>query len=252
MFLGYDYETKTLTNTIEQLVIADNVIHPLEKQNIDTMLAKAVELIFNFDFPFYVDSSAKEYVDTKLAFEKMFCLQFFREQIGLETIGEFQFHLKRILSTNMPYYEQLYRSITFEYDPLITHKSTRNVQSTKDDTRIGVISGDSTAKNTTATDTNNDTQNIHSDNPQINFAGTSYAANMDRGQNTIHNSAVSNGENTTKTNSNDTYHADNTDIISDSGFDGSYSLEIQRFRDTILNLNKRICDDCKELFYQFY
>ena len=31
MFLEYDYETKTLTNTIEQLVIADNVMHPLEK-----------------------------------------------------------------------------------------------------------------------------------------------------------------------------------------------------------------------------
>lgn len=75
---------------------------------------------------------------------------------------------------------------------------------------------------------------------------------MERGQNTIHNSAVSNGENTTKTNSNDTYHADNNDMIEDEGFDGSYSLEVQRFRDTILNLNKRICDDCRDLFYQFY
>ena len=252
MFLGYHYETKTLTNTIEQLVIADNIIHPLEKQNIDSMIGKAAELIFNFDFPFYVDAEAVEYNATKLAFEKMFCLQYFREQIGLETIGEFQYHLKRILTVNMPYYEQLYRSITFTYDPIITHKSTRHVQSTKDDTREGVISGNSTAKNNTSADTNNNTQNIHSDNPQINFAGTNYASTMDRGQNTIHNSAISNGENTTKTNSNDTYHADNTDTITDSGFDGSYSLEIQRFRDTILNLNKRICDDCKELFYQFY
>lgn len=252
MFLGYDYETKTLTNTIEQIVIADNVFHPLENQNIDSMVEKAVVLIFNFDFPFYVDKNSTEYSATKAAFEKMFCLQYFREQIGLETIGEFKLHLKRILTVNMPYYEQLYRSITFEYDPLITHKHTRNVQSTKDDTRTGVISGNSIAKNTTSTDTNNDTQNIHSDNPQINFAGTSYASTMDRGQNTIHNSAVSNGENETKTNSNDTYHADNTDLITDNGFDGSYSLEIQRFRETILNLNKRICDDCKELFYQFY
>lgn len=252
MFLNYDYETKTLTNTIEQMVIADNVLHPLENQTIDSMIAKAVDSVFDFDFPFYVNESAKEYTDTKLAFEKMFCLQFFREQIGLETIGEFRYHLKRILTVNMPYYEQLYRSITFEYDPLLTHKNTRNVKSTKDDSRTGVISGNSTAKNTTTTDTDNQTQNIHSDNPQINFAGTSYASTMDRGQNAITNSAVSNGENESKTNSNDSYHADNTDVITESGFNGSYSLEIQRFRDTILNLNKRICDDCKELFYQFY
>ena len=57
MFLSYNYETKTLTNTIEQLVIADNVIHPLEKQNIDGMIEKAVELVFNFEFPFYVNAS---------------------------------------------------------------------------------------------------------------------------------------------------------------------------------------------------
>ena len=95
MFLSYNYETKTLTNTIEQLVIADNVIHPLEKQNIDGMIEKAVELVFNFEFPFYVDASDSEYNATKLAFEKTFCLQYFREQIGLETIGEFQYHLKK-------------------------------------------------------------------------------------------------------------------------------------------------------------
>lgn len=110
------------------------------------MIEKAVELVFNFEFPFYVNASDSEYHATKLAFEKSFCLQYFREQIGLETIGEFQYHLKKILTVNMPYYEQLYRSITFEYNPLITHKSTRKVTSTKDDTRTGVISGDSTAK----------------------------------------------------------------------------------------------------------
>lgn len=146
MFLSYNYETKTLTNTIEQLVISDHVISPLKNQTIDNMIEAAVPLIFNFDFPFYVDASATEYATAKLAFEKTFCLQYFREQIGLETIGEFQYHLKRILTLNMPYYEQLYRSITFEYNPLITHKSTRKVTSTKDDTRTGVISGDSTAK----------------------------------------------------------------------------------------------------------
>lgn len=146
MFIGYNYETKTLTNTIEQLVISDHVISPLENQTIDHMIEAAVPLIFNFDFPFYVDASAPEYATAKLTFEKTFCLQYFREQIGLETIGEFQYHLKKILTVNMPYYEQLYRSITFEYNPLITHKSTRKVQSTKDDTRTGVIAGDSTAK----------------------------------------------------------------------------------------------------------
>ena len=52
MFLSYHYETKTLTNTIEQMVISDHVISPLENQTIDNMIDTAVPLIFNFDFPF--------------------------------------------------------------------------------------------------------------------------------------------------------------------------------------------------------
>jgi hypothetical protein len=74
MFLGYNYETKTLTNTIEQLVISDHVISPLENQTIDNMIEAAVPLIFNFDFPFYVDASAPEYTTAKLAFEKTLLL----------------------------------------------------------------------------------------------------------------------------------------------------------------------------------
>ena len=45
MFLCYHYETKTLTNTIEQLVISDHVLSPLENQNIDNMIEAVKEII---------------------------------------------------------------------------------------------------------------------------------------------------------------------------------------------------------------
>lgn len=244
MFLGYDYETNVLTNTIEQAVIADNAISPLSNMTIDGMLESAVKLVFSFDYPFYADSKAIDYSALKNAFEKTFCLQYFREQIGLETMGEFRLHLKRLLTVNMPYYEQLYKSLTFDYDPLKSHVSERTVEMKRNENTAQKQTSDTT----TTVDNNVEMQSIHSDNPQVNFSGSDYASGMDRGKNTGTNTTDSN----TGANGTTDFNATNSDIISDTGFDGSYSLEIQRYRETILNLNKRICDDCRELFYQLY
>lgn len=129
MFLDYNYETKTLTIPLNSSLFPI-MWFPLENQTIDHMIEAAVPLIFNFDFPFYVERHPRPNMQPQnLRSKKTFCLQYFREQIGLETIGEFQYHLKKILTLNMPYYEQLYREYYFEYNPLITHKSTRKVQS---------------------------------------------------------------------------------------------------------------------------
>lgn len=244
MFLGYDYETSVSTNTIEQSVIADNAISPMSDMTIDGMLERAVKIVFDFDYPFYTDTKAIDYTALKTAFEKTFCLQYFREQIGLETIGEFRLHLKRVLTVNMPYYEQLYRSLTFDYDPLKSHVSERNVEMKRNENTAQKQTSDTTA----TVDNNVEMQSIHSDNPQVNFSGSDYASGMDRGKNKGTNTTDSN----TVASGTTDFNATNSDVISENGFDGSYSLEVQRYRETILNLNKRICDDCKELFYQLY
>ena len=261
MFLKYPYETKTVTNTMEQLVIAENTLNPLKNQTIDDMIAQARELVFSFSYPFYVSGDAPEYAGLKEKFEKTFCLQYFREQLGTETIGEFRYHLQRVLTLNMPYYEQLYRSMTFEYDPLKNHVFERDTKMTRQEITSGVNNSESTHKDTVALDSNttsqmtNESQSIHSDNPQVNFSGTDYASGMDRGKtesngtNGTVTNTVNNGQHSGKDTETKDFTADNNDKITESGFIGSYSDEIAKYRDIIVNINKRICDDCKELFY---
>lgn len=264
MFLQYPYETKTVTNTMEQLVIAENTLSPLENQTIVAMIERARELVFSFSYPFYVQSDSQEYAELKEKFEKTFCLQYFREQFGTETIGEFRYHLQRILTLNMPYYEQLYKSMTFDYNPLKNHVFERETDMTRNENTSGVTNSESNHKDTVAVDSNtssqmtNESQSIHSDTPQVNFAGTDYASGMDRGEtksngtNDTVTNTVNNGEHTGKDTENKDFTADNKDKTSESGFIGSYSDEIAKYRNIIVNINKRICDDCKELFYQMY
>lgn len=264
MFLQYPYETKTVTNTIEQAVITDSTFTPLKNQTIDEMIARARELVFSFSYPFYVNSDYAEYAELKERFEKTFCLQYFREQFGTETIGEFRYHLQRVLTLIMPYYEQLYKSMTFDYDPLKNHVFERDTKMARQERTIGVNNSESTNKDTVAINSNtssqmtNENQSIHSDNPQVNFAGTNYASGMDRGEtksngtNDTVTNTVNNGEHSGKDTENRDFTADNEDKIKESGFIGSYSDEIAKYRNIIVNINKRICDDCKELFYQMY
>lgn len=264
MFLQYPYETKTVTNTMEQLIIAENTLSPLENQSIDSMIDKARALVFSFSYPFYVNAESTEYTELKEQFEKTFCLQYFREQFGTETIGEFRYHLQRILTLNMPYYEQLYKSMTFDYNPLKNHVFERETDMTRNENTSGVTNSESTHKDTvaldsnTSTDTTTENQSIHSDNPQVNFSGTDYASTMDRGKTEAHGTndtitnTVNNGEHNGKDTENRDFTADNKDKTTESGFIGSYSDEIAKYRAIIVNINKRICDDCKELFYQMY
>lgn len=264
MFLEMPYETRTVTNTMEQAVIAENALTPLVSQSIDDIVEKARKLVFSFSYPFYVNEYEVDYSELKEQFEYTFCLQYLREQIGLETMGEFRYHLQRLLVLNMPYYEQLYRSMTFEYNPLKNHVFEREIDMTRQENTSGVTNSESSHKDTVSLDSNTSTdmttenQQIHSDNPQVNFAGTDYASNMDRGEtksngaNDTVTNTVNNGEHNGKDTENRDFTADNKDKTVESGFIGSYSDEIAKYRGIIVNINKRICDDCRELFYQMY
>ena len=134
--------------------------------------------------------------------------------------------------------------MTFDYNPLNSHVSERTVDMKRNENTAQKQTSDTTV----TVDNNVEMQSIHSDNPQVNFSGSDYASGMDRGKNKGTNTTDSN----TGASGTTDFTAANSNVILETGFNGSYSLEIQRYRDTILNLNKRICDDCKELFYQLY
>lgn len=73
--------------------------------NVNSVLEKSHKLIFDFDYPFYLD-------DGKDEFEKKFLLHFYMREIGLETYGYWKLRLQSKLQEIMPYYRSLFQQTT--------------------------------------------------------------------------------------------------------------------------------------------
>lgn len=161
------------------------------------IIEQARPKLFNFSYPIF-DSEYKSVLETKII------RHFYFREIGFETVAAFKFKLQTLLNEIMPYYNKMYESTQFEYNPLYdtdyntVHQgvgtengtiildgeqnvSNRNVRDAEGTSRL-------TTTNTTAetvTETHTDTANKwdkYSDTPQgsisrINLENDSYLTN---------------------------------------------------------------------------
>ena len=291
MFLQIDYSSNVLTNTFEQYTISMNWLTPLQNLTIDEMVEKARELIFDFKYPFYTDEA-----QAKEEFEKMFILMHLRDNWGVETAGEFKYWLQRKLTIVSDGYRQLYETMKFEYNPIENHNFERVIErrGTKKDTNISdseiESTNDSNSNSNTNTNDNSNTeynnsgtsstsgnrtgnsQQIHSDAPQVNFSGQDYASNMDRGQttdttstnttDTTNMSSTFNGNKINETTNKQTAHSTQTNNItqnnngefnnnekySEHGYIGNVQDAIKKERELIININRMLCEEMNDLF----
>lgn len=263
-FLWYDYSRNVTTNTFEQYTIAMNSREPLQNKTLDEMIELARQLVFDFDYPFY---STDENV--KHTFETTFILTHYRDTWGVETSGEFKYWLKNRLTLVMDEYTQLYNTMRYEYDPITNHKLTRsierngkedangNIQNTS--TRNGSDNSSAHSNNSQSYSDNVNNQSIHSDVPQVNFSGKDYASSLDREQNV----QKSNTNGVSNTNSNASYsqndngnrtekenrNFENTEKLTESGYIGNVQDAIEKERKLIVNINRRLIDECSDLFF---
>lgn len=263
MFLDIDYSSNVLTNTFEQYTISMNWLTPLQNLTIDDMVEKARELIFDFKYPFYTDEA-----QAKEEFEKMFILMHLRDNWGVETAGEFKYWLQRKLTLVSDGYRQLYETMKFEYNPIENHNLERTVdrsgKAKETNINSGVINNESNTDNTvtgnshTTGDRTSNNQNIHSDNPQVNFSGQDYASNMDRGQTKDATETNTNDSTTGKTNfnskqnNNNTENSDseysNNEKYTEHGYLGNVQDAIKKERELIVNINRMLCEEMNDLF----
>lgn len=263
-FIQYDYSTNVLTNTFEQYTIAMNSMEPLQNKTLDEMVELARQLIFDFDYPFYtLDLEAKN------TFETTFILTHYRDNWGVETSGEFKFWLKNRLTLVMDEYTQLYNTMHYDYDPITNHSLTRTItrngkentsgSSQNSSNANGSNSGSTHGNNSQSYTDNVENQSIHSDNPQVNFSGTDYASTMDRGKsleksntngvsNTNTNGSFSQSENgnTTETGNK---NFENSEKFTENGYLGNIQDAITKERNLIVNINRRLIDECSDLFF---
>lgn len=263
-YIHYDYSTNVLTNTFEQYTIAMNSKEPLQNKTLDEMVELARELIFDFDYPFYtLDLEAKN------TFETTFILTHYRDNWGVETSGEFKFWLKNRLTLVMDEYTQLYNTMHYEYDPVTNHSLTRTIERDGNENTSGTSQNSSNTNGSNSTNahsnnsqsyTNNaDNQSIHSDNPQVNFSGTDYASTMDRGNN--NQKSNTNGVSNTNTSGNFSQSENgnasetgnknfkNNETFTEKGYLGNVQDAITKERNLIININRKLIDECSDLFF---
>lgn len=79
--------------------------------DVDSVIEDAIPHIFDFDFPIF-DEEYREVLETKIL------RHYYTREIGLETYGLWKLKLQTKLNEIMPYYNKLYQSELYTYNPL--------------------------------------------------------------------------------------------------------------------------------------
>lgn len=119
--------------------------------DVDDIIAAALPHIFDFDFPIF-DENYRETLETKII------RHYYTREIGLETYGLWKLKLQTKLNEIMPYYNKLYESELYTYNPLYdVDLTTTNVgQKTGENTNVDSrISSKTNSGNTTSNGSNN-------------------------------------------------------------------------------------------------
>lgn len=157
------------------------------------VIEKGRKQLFDFPYPFFDEAY-------RSIFETNFIRTFYMKEIGFETEGLFKFQLETWLNVNMPYFNKLFESELFEYDPLtnskmnVTHKKVTDTLENEEALRAnqqqqtgtsqsdGTMSGtgkstgtESQSGNTTTLKTDDDfNRELESNNPDSRLAITAY------------------------------------------------------------------------------
>jgi hypothetical protein len=228
--------------------------------NVDSILDKCWNKVFNFDFPIF-DENYRQVLCRKIL------KHYYTREIAHETVGRWKLALNAKLNEIMPYYNQLYKSELLEFNPFYDVDLTRsregsgtsNKTSTNTETNSGISKNVSSGKGTSNTDTLNrfsdtpqnsmDTQGIADSVPlttvtKVNEDNTTTNENTD----TITRNDNRTGSGAENINSTDKY------IETVKGKQGTenYSSLLKKFRETFLNIDMMIIEDCSDCFFTLW
>lgn len=269
---------RVLTLSRYTTTINDIITHflPESYKGKDYSLNELVQLthekFFNFDYYFYTDDK-----QTKDEFEMNFLLKYINDYIGYETLGMFKARLMSHLNINMLWYEKMYNAIIqgdnpFQNNSDITERTqktgnSRQEQEHTDNEQKGSKNTVGTGKTTSNGKSNSrdDTQDIHSDNPQVTVKNTDYASQMDRGtatnesnnssnvSNNYTDNEITENKNTNVRNSENNFSEDITEKVVHNGLNGmSRSDAIEKYSHQIFNLNQMLIDSCSTMFLKVW
>ena len=228
--------------------------------NVDSVLDKCWNKIFNFDFPIF-DENYRQVLCRKIL------KHYYTREIAHETVGRWKLALNAKLNEIMPYYNQLYKSELLEFNPFYDVDLTRSREGsgTSNRTSNNTETNSGTSKNVSSeSGTNNtDTLNRFSDTPQNSMDTQGIAdsvplttvTKVNEDNTTTNESTDTLTRNDNKTGSG-TENINNTDkyIETVKGKQGTenYSSLLKKFRETFLNIDMMIIEDCSDCFFTLW
>lgn len=228
--------------------------------NVDSILDRCWNKVFNFDFPIF-DENYRQILCRKIL------KHYYTREIAHETVGRWKLALNAKLNEIMPYYNQLYKSELLEFNPFYDVDLTRSREGngTSNKTSNNTETNRGTSKNVSSgsATSNTDTLNRFSDTPQNSMDTQGIADSVP-----LTTVTKVNEDNTTTNGSTDTLTRDdiktgngreniiNTDkyIETVKGKQGTenYSSLLKKFRETFLNIDMMIIEDCSDCFFTLW
>lgn len=228
--------------------------------NIDSILDKCWNKVFNFDFPIF-DENYRQVLCRKIL------KHYYTREIAHETVGRWKLALNAKLNEIMPYYNQLYKSELLEFNPFYDVDLTRSREGsgTSNRTSNNTETNSGTSKNVSSGSgtSNTDTLNRFSDTPQNSMDTQGIAdsvplttvTKVNEDNTTTNESTDTLTRNDSKT-ENGTENINNTDkyIETVKGKQGTenYSSLLKKFRETFLNIDMMIIEDCSDCFFTLW
>lgn len=228
--------------------------------NVDSVLDKCWNKVFNFDFPIF-DENYRQVLCRKIL------KHYYTREIAHETVGRWKLALNAKLNEIMPYYNQLYKSELLEFNPFYDVDLTRSREGsgTSNKTSNNTETNSGTSKNVSSGSgtSNTDTLNRFSDTPQNSMDTQGIAdsvplttvTKVNEDNTTTNESTDTLTRNDNKTGSG-TENINNTDkyIETVKGKQGTenYSSLLKKFRETFLNIDMMIIEDCSDCFFTLW
>lgn len=211
--------------------------------DIEDILNKSWSNIFS-DFPIFNEQYRPELC-------KKILRHYYTREICCETVGRWKLFLSDKMNNIMPYYNQLYQSELLKIQPLVSVDRSIQHEGSGSETKTTNRNGSNTS--TSRTDGRTDTWSYYSDTPQ---GGISGLENNDYLTNATHNMGTDGTSTTLKgtTSDNETGTGNRSDSYVDKilGYEGNQSEMLLKFRETFLNIDMRIIDELKDLFFTIY
>lgn len=228
--------------------------------NVDSILDKCWNKVFNFDFPIF-DENYRQVLCKKIL------KHYYTREIAHETVGRWKLALNAKLNEIMPYYNQLYKSELLEFNPFYDIDLTRSREGSGTSNRTSnnteINSGTSKNVSSGSSTNNTDTLNRFSDTPQNSMDTQGIAdgvplttvTKVNEDNTTSNESTDTLTRNDNKTGSG-TENINNTDkyIETVKGKQGTenYSSLLKKFRETFLNIDMMIIEDCSDCFFTLW